>query len=1208
MERIRKTLGLDLGSNSLGWAIVDSDKGTILDKGVVVFDEGIKREKGIDSLETPAAARRTARMGRRLKMRRRYRKFALLTTLINNDMCPLSIEALDNWKKKGVYPLEEFQFRKWLSSTPENNPYADRANAASQKVDKYTLGRALYHLVQRRGFLSNRKDKMKEDESDKNLGQVKGQIKELSNEIESFGKDATLGQYLYDCFKQGLKIRARYIGRKEHYEKEFDKIVEVQGLEPDLVEKLRKNIFYQRPLRSQKRLVGFCPLETKNRRCQIFRPEFEEFRMLSFINNLRVVDGDSKRKLSDDERTKAIKKFYVVSKYFKVKDLEKALGRNIKLTLNSEKSISSNSISQQLNNLFGTELDGFKQWHSNNGKYDYITVLDAISFFDDDEKLRCFCLEKLELDEERAEKLLKINIPEGYAKYSLKAINKILPYLRDGYDLYFSQLFAYLPSAIGEDEFVKNKDKIISSVFSLHADYKENCEAKKKNKNVVVTPFSTRLSDYLQRDFNVSDSKFDEIPIEIKISDYEDKRECGILPEVNLGMIRNPLVQRSMTILRRLVNQLRKSGKIDADTHINIELARSVNDRNRRMAYEEWQLDKEKERLGYAEKIRSAGQEPTEELILRWQLAEEQDWKCLYTGKQISQADVLNSGSEFDIEHTIPRSKSGDNSQVNKTLCFNNYNRFVKKGQLPTECPNYNQPVENYNAVISTAIRPWKKKVDDLEKNYESQLAKSKSVSSSNPEAKSAARRKALKTKLELDYWREKVRRFEITSDELGDGSGFMKRQLVDTGIMTKHAVEFLGSVYHSHDGIPNVKPVNGVAVAFARKEWGVQNTEEEKSRINHVHHAIDAMVIAELNTKRFNAICSILKDDSSVPVLGLEREVKPPFEDFGNVVHREASEILVRYISYHKEIKQTYRNKWDLASPIRTKGGVKLTAVPTNGKTVRAQLHNETFYGKIKSPETGEICCVVRKAIDSIEEKDVVKIVDPVVRKNMLEQIAEYKKENTGVKWKEMVSSGFWMKKPTVDNKIGVPIKKVRVYSKVSNPNSLKPQIFSSNKDYKNSYYVESAKGSNYVMKIYENDIIIDNILRWAQDKPINIPESFGQEIGQVSSGTMVIVYNNKSDLEKYDNGELSKQLFVVYMFCYMNPEKTIKRIYCKKSTEARPDKVLPDALKLSDFSKIRDLERFWMSPDDFLAHTLIEGIHFNLTIDGKIEWKKEK
>ena len=90
-----------------------------------------------------------------------------------------------------------------------------------------------------------------------------------------------------------------------------------------------------------------------------------------------------------------------------------------------------------------------------------------------------------------------------------------------------------------------------------------------------------------------------------------------------------------------------------------------------------------------------------------------------------------------------------------------------------------------------------------------------------------------------------------------------------------------------------------------------------------------------ELNTKRFNAICSILKDDSSIPVLGLEREVKPPFKDFGNVVHREASEILVRHISYHKETKQTYRNKWDLASPIRTKGGVKLTAVPTKGDTV---------------------------------------------------------------------------------------------------------------------------------------------------------------------------------------------------------------------------------------------------------------------------------
>ena len=55
MERI---LGLDTGTNSLGWAIVDKyDDGhyELLDKGVDIFQEGVKREKNVES--SKAAAR-----------------------------------------------------------------------------------------------------------------------------------------------------------------------------------------------------------------------------------------------------------------------------------------------------------------------------------------------------------------------------------------------------------------------------------------------------------------------------------------------------------------------------------------------------------------------------------------------------------------------------------------------------------------------------------------------------------------------------------------------------------------------------------------------------------------------------------------------------------------------------------------------------------------------------------------------------------------------------------------------------------------------------------------------------------------------------------------------------------------------------------------------------------------------------------------------
>lgn len=54
------TLGLDVGSNSLGWAIVAEDSNCILDMGVRIFPEGVERDK--QGTEVPKnQARRQAR-------------------------------------------------------------------------------------------------------------------------------------------------------------------------------------------------------------------------------------------------------------------------------------------------------------------------------------------------------------------------------------------------------------------------------------------------------------------------------------------------------------------------------------------------------------------------------------------------------------------------------------------------------------------------------------------------------------------------------------------------------------------------------------------------------------------------------------------------------------------------------------------------------------------------------------------------------------------------------------------------------------------------------------------------------------------------------------------------------------------------------------------------------------------------------------------
>ena len=220
-----KRLGVDLGTNSLGWAVFDDDElikssGRLENSnpircGVVVFQEGFDRDKS-ENLKSPAAERRARRAARRLIFRRRLRKFHMLRALMDLGMCPLSEEGFTAWKEKGIYPLADTAFIEWLKSTPEHNPYADRAMAAEQKVDPLTLGRALYHLAQRRGFKSSRKERVQElqaeeesanpqkknnsskKESKDELGVVKQGIKKLTENLDR--NNFTLGQYFFWLF------------------------------------------------------------------------------------------------------------------------------------------------------------------------------------------------------------------------------------------------------------------------------------------------------------------------------------------------------------------------------------------------------------------------------------------------------------------------------------------------------------------------------------------------------------------------------------------------------------------------------------------------------------------------------------------------------------------------------------------------------------------------------------------------------------------------------------------------------------------------------------------------------------------------------------------------------------------------------------------------------------------------------------------------
>ena len=142
----------------------------------------------------------------------------------------------------------------------EENPYYYRHLCLHEELDlnkdsdKYILGRAMYHLAQRRGFLSNRLEQGDDDET----GKVKEAISSLSKSMADAGCEY-LGDYFYKIYKEKgntERIRTHYTDREEHYKKEFYAICQRQNLSEEQVSVLEKALYFQRPLKSQRQGVG----------------------------------------------------------------------------------------------------------------------------------------------------------------------------------------------------------------------------------------------------------------------------------------------------------------------------------------------------------------------------------------------------------------------------------------------------------------------------------------------------------------------------------------------------------------------------------------------------------------------------------------------------------------------------------------------------------------------------------------------------------------------------------------------------------------------------------------------------------------------------------------------------------------------------------------------------------------------------------------
>lgn len=346
-------LGLDLGTNSLGWFVIELENK--LDRfepvrlgpgGVRIFPDG----RDPQSKSSNAVDRRLKRGMRKRRDRFLQRQRLLLKALIKHGLMPA-----DASKRNLLEQLD---------------PYDLRRDALNETLPAHHIGRALFHLNQRRGFLSNRKTERKA-ESEK--GAIKQAEEKLKGDMET--KHApTIGAYFADMHlpealiarqdavrdelkrrgkehltgnarkkawakarkhlfgnvvlgredaPKGVRARAEIKGTKATYDfyatrdlvrSEFDSIWTRQAphhacMTGEALAHIAHVIFYQRPLKDG--IVGKCTLspakdpiaiDPDGYRTPWSHPLAQRFRIFSDARNLEVRDGvKGSRRLTKDE-------------------------------------------------------------------------------------------------------------------------------------------------------------------------------------------------------------------------------------------------------------------------------------------------------------------------------------------------------------------------------------------------------------------------------------------------------------------------------------------------------------------------------------------------------------------------------------------------------------------------------------------------------------------------------------------------------------------------------------------------------------------------------------------------------------------------------------------------------------------------------------------------------------------------------------------
>ncbi len=647
-------LGLDMGTNSIGWAAVllddSGDPCGLLDMGVRIFPDGLDRT----GESSNAATRRKARSSRRTRQRYVKRRDEFMALMVQHNLMPT-----DQAEQRKLETL---------------NPYELRAKAlCPEKLPAHHVGRALFHLNQHRGINLNRRT----ENGDKERGPAKGAAKKLheSMKADSF---STLGQFLYhrQCIGEPVRFRNQGTTEKPKYElyptrqmilDEFNKIWKAQTPHhPDVMtdkakEALYKAISFQ--IDPESPPVGKCtldpavdPEDKDGFRCAWAYPLAQHFRIWQEVRNLEVrLPGQASRRLSKEEG-------------------DRIAGRLLK-----QNTVSFNGMRQLLrlptDAYFNLEsprrekLQGDETAHKLSKKEFFgeswrkfplpkqTQIIDCLLGENDEDFVVQWLERHTGLKRNAAERVSSALLPQGHCRLGLRAMKKILPHMKEeGLD------YAQAAKAAGYDPQVPTDELSPTGRLPYYGE---------------------RLGNHLLGTGNPDDH-----------------------PEKRFGRFPNPRVHVGLGQLRRIVNTL--ISEYGRPQQVVVEMTRELSlSQKQREAREKEQTANQKKNDARRKKLQECGLPPNHRNMLRLRLWEELnpedalDRRCPFTGKPIPMSQLFSK--QVQVEHLIPWQDSWDDSPTNKVVCFTSANQA--KGKNTPYQAFHDHPDYDWDSILKRASK-----------------------------------------------------------------------------------------------------------------------------------------------------------------------------------------------------------------------------------------------------------------------------------------------------------------------------------------------------------------------------------------------------------------------------------------------------------------------------------------------------------------------